>query len=326
MDQRPTAPSEAATPIKPAVPSAPAGPGDWNQQIIEEFRSNGGRVGGMFAGANLLLLTTIGARTGRPHTTPVGYLRDGVRLLAFASNAGLPHNPNWYHNLLAHPMITVEIGAGDQSIETFVARATSLRDPERARFYRLQAELIPAYGEYQTRTSRIIPVVALERPDFADAERNQAIAAELLRVHADLRDELARIRVEADAHQTSPPSPPSSQSPSTPSDLGLQLRQHCLAFCDALHLHHTNEDGAFPSFEKQFPALAPTLDRLRAEHHVVAESLAELRTILTDLAAGTGEADALRKRLEHLAEELEAHFTHEEEQLVRALTEGQPSG
>ena len=302
---------------RPAAPSAPAGPSDWNRQIIEEFRANGGRVGGMFEGVRLLLLTTTGARTGKPHTTPVGYLRDGARLLAFASNAGLPHNPSWYHNLLAHPMITIEIGAGDQSIETFVARATSLQDPERERFYRLQAELLPAYGDYQTRTSRIIPVVALERPDFADAERNQALAAELLKVHADLRHQLARIRVEAGAHQTSPPSP---------SDLGLQLRQHCLAFCDALHLHHTNEDGAFPSFEKQFPALAPTLDRLRAEHHVVAESLAELRTILGDLAAGTGDAEALRKRLEHLAEELEAHFTHEEEQLVRALTGDHRSG
>src|SRR6516165_1100935 len=83
---------------------------DWNRGIIEEFRANGGKVGGMWEGRPLLLLTTTGAKSGQRRTTPTMFLRDGDRLLIFASKAGAPSNPAWYHNLRAHPQVTVEVG------------------------------------------------------------------------------------------------------------------------------------------------------------------------------------------------------------------------
>ena len=95
---------------------------DWNRQIIEEFRSNGGKVGGSFAGAPLLLLTTTGARSGIARTTPVMYLPDGERLIIFASKAGASTNPDWYHNLVAHPEATVEVGS-----ETFKVTAVEVK-------------------------------------------------------------------------------------------------------------------------------------------------------------------------------------------------------
>lgn len=133
-------------------------PSEWNRANIEEFRANGGKVGGQFAGAPLLLLTTTGARTGQRRTSPVMYLQDGERLLVFASKAGAPTNPDWYHNLRANPTVTVEVGT-----ETFEARATVLSGEERDRFYARQATLYPGFAEYQQKTSRVIPVVALER-------------------------------------------------------------------------------------------------------------------------------------------------------------------
>jgi deazaflavin-dependent oxidoreductase (nitroreductase family) len=131
---------------------------DWNTGIINEFRANGGKVGGHFAGAPLLLLTTTGAKTGRQHTTPVMYLQDGERYLVFASKAGAPTNPAWYHNLLAHPTATVEVGT-----ETFPVRATEVKGAERDRLYAEQARRYPGFADYQTKTTRVIPVVALER-------------------------------------------------------------------------------------------------------------------------------------------------------------------
>src|SRR5437764_13461018 len=131
---------------------------DWNRQTIEAFRANGGKVGGMWEGRPLLLLTTTGAKSGRRYTKPTMYLRDGDRLLVFASKGGAPTNPDWYNNLVAHPEVTVEVGG-----ETLDANATVLTGEERDRLYAKQAELFPQFGEYQTKTSRKIPVVALER-------------------------------------------------------------------------------------------------------------------------------------------------------------------
>jgi deazaflavin-dependent oxidoreductase (nitroreductase family) len=136
-------------------------PSEFNQRIIEEFRANGGKVGGMFEGAPLVLLTTTGARTGRPHTNPAIYLRDGERVLVFASNAGLPRNPDWYHNLVAAPRVTVEIGTGDGDIERYPAEAAPLQGEERDRLYLVQSELNPAFVAYQAGTTRVIPVIAL---------------------------------------------------------------------------------------------------------------------------------------------------------------------
>jgi deazaflavin-dependent oxidoreductase (nitroreductase family) len=131
---------------------------DWNRQTIEEFRANKGKVGGMWEGRPLLLLTTTGAKSGKRHTTPTMYLRDGDRLLVFASKGGAPTNPDWYHNLLAHPEVTVEVGP-----ETYQATATVITGEERDRLYARQAELYPQFADYQAKTTRKIPVIALER-------------------------------------------------------------------------------------------------------------------------------------------------------------------
>ena len=130
----------------------------FNQQIIEEFRANAGKVGGQFEGAPMLLLTTTGAKTGRRLTSPLVYAQDGDRLLVFASKAGAPTNPAWYHNLVANPTVTVEVGA-----ETFEARATVVTGEERDRLYAEQAKRMPGFATYQQNTTRVIPVVALER-------------------------------------------------------------------------------------------------------------------------------------------------------------------
>jgi deazaflavin-dependent oxidoreductase (nitroreductase family) len=133
-------------------------PNDWNRAIIEEFRANGGKVGGQFAGAPLLLLTTTGAKTGRRLTTPVMYTDDGERLLVYASKAGAPTNPAWYHNLVANPRVTVEVGN-----EQFEATAAVITGEERDRLYERHAQQYPGFAEYQAKTSRSIPVVALRR-------------------------------------------------------------------------------------------------------------------------------------------------------------------
>jgi deazaflavin-dependent oxidoreductase (nitroreductase family) len=131
---------------------------DWNSKIIEEFRTNGGKVGGPFEGAPLLLLTTTGAKSGKHHTSPIMYLPDGDRLFIFASKAGAPTNPDWYHNLVAHPHATVEVGT-----ETFNVKATVTSGEERDRLYAQQAKMYPGFADYQKKTTRQIPVVALER-------------------------------------------------------------------------------------------------------------------------------------------------------------------
>ncbi|MGH2409704.1 MAG: nitroreductase family deazaflavin-dependent oxidoreductase [Chloroflexota bacterium] len=135
-----------------------AEPNAFNAGIIAEFRAHGGKVGGPFAGAPLLLLTTTGAKSGRRTTTPLMYAEDGGRLIVFASKAGAPENPARYHNLLAHPEVTLEVGT-----ETFTAKATPITGEERDRLYDEQAARNPGFAEYQAKTSRKIPVVALKR-------------------------------------------------------------------------------------------------------------------------------------------------------------------
>jgi deazaflavin-dependent oxidoreductase (nitroreductase family) len=131
---------------------------DWNQKIIEEFRSSGGQVGGQFAGAPVLILTSTGAKTGQKRTTPMMYLRDGDRMAVFASKAGAPTNPDWYHNLVANPRATVEVGT-----ETFEVEAEVATREERDRLYATQAERYPGFKEYEEKTTRVIPVVLLRR-------------------------------------------------------------------------------------------------------------------------------------------------------------------
>ena len=133
-------------------------PADWNQAIIAEFRANGGKVGGPFEGAPLLLLTTTGAKTGRRLTVPLMYNTAGERLLIFASKAGAPTHPAWYHNLVANPRVTLEVGT-----ETFDAIATVVQGEERDRLFARHATQYPGFAEYQAKTTRTIPVIALER-------------------------------------------------------------------------------------------------------------------------------------------------------------------
>jgi deazaflavin-dependent oxidoreductase (nitroreductase family) len=131
-------------------------PQDFNAQIIEEFRANQGRVGGMFEGTPVLLLHHVGAKTGTSRVNPVVYMPDGNRYVVFASKAGAPTNPGWYHNLKAHPNITIEVGA--DTVEVVVSEATG---EERERLFRAQVERSPQFGEYQAKTKRVIPVIVL---------------------------------------------------------------------------------------------------------------------------------------------------------------------
>ncbi|HEX3981965.1 MAG TPA: nitroreductase family deazaflavin-dependent oxidoreductase [Acidimicrobiales bacterium] len=131
---------------------------DFNTQIIEEFRANDGIVGGPFEGAPLLLLTTTGARSGQPRVAPMMYRKEGERLYVFASKAGAPTSPDWYHNLVAHPEVTVEAGK-----ERFGAHATVVDRAERDRVYAAHAAEYPGFAEYEAKTDRVIPVVALDR-------------------------------------------------------------------------------------------------------------------------------------------------------------------
>lgn len=133
-------------------------PNDWNQAVIAEFRANGGKVGGPFEGAPLLLLTTTGAKTGRRLTSPLMYNTDGDRLLVFASKGGAPTNPAWYHNLVANPVATVDLGT-----QTFDVTATVLHGEERDRLFAHHAAQYPGFATYQANTTRTIPVIALER-------------------------------------------------------------------------------------------------------------------------------------------------------------------
>lgn len=129
-----------------------------NRLIIAEFRANAGKVGGSFEGAPLLLLTTIGRHSRQHHTTPLRYLPDGDRLIIFAANAGASVSPDWYYNLLAHPEVVVEIGT-----ETFIATATVLTGEEQESMYVRRIEQHPRFAQYRTKTTRKIPVIALER-------------------------------------------------------------------------------------------------------------------------------------------------------------------
>jgi deazaflavin-dependent oxidoreductase (nitroreductase family) len=131
---------------------------DFQTNVITEFRANGGKVGGMFEGTPMLLLTTTGAKSGQPRVAPVAYTTDGDRLVVIASKGGAPTNPDWFRNLVAHPIVTVELGA-----ETFRARASVAESPERERLYDQHAAIMPGFAEYQRKTTRQIPVVVLER-------------------------------------------------------------------------------------------------------------------------------------------------------------------
>ena len=130
----------------------------WNSKVIEEFRANGGKVSGQYEGAQLLLLTTTGAKSGLRRTTPLGYLSDGDYMIVAASMLGAPKHPDWYHNLVAHPEVTVETGTG-----AFDTIATVAEGEERERLLAKFAEASPMLAEHQAKTTRQIPLVVLKR-------------------------------------------------------------------------------------------------------------------------------------------------------------------
>jgi deazaflavin-dependent oxidoreductase (nitroreductase family) len=129
---------------------------DRNKTIIDEFRANGGRVGGRFEGRTLLLLHTKGAKSGQERINPVAYVRDGERFVVIASKGGAPTNPDWYYNLVAHPLVTIEVGT-----ETFRVHAAVAEEPERTRLYNKMAEMMPSFDDYRKKTTRKIPVLVL---------------------------------------------------------------------------------------------------------------------------------------------------------------------
>ncbi|GIF00422.1 nitroreductase family deazaflavin-dependent oxidoreductase [Paractinoplanes rishiriensis] len=131
---------------------------DFNTAIIDEFRHNEGRVGGMFEGSTLVLITTTGARSGRPHTVPLGYLEIDGRAVVIGSAGGGPRHPAWYHNIRQDPAVTVEI-----KTETYEATAEILSGAERDEMFAKVSAIEPGYGEYQKGTTRRIPVVVLHR-------------------------------------------------------------------------------------------------------------------------------------------------------------------
>jgi len=131
---------------------------DFNRKNIDEFRANHGKLGGPFEGAPVLLLHSIGARSGEERVSPMMYLADGDRYLVFASAAGADRNPAWYWNLIANPDVSIEVG--DERLDV---HAVEVKGAERDAKYALQAERYPGFAGYQRKTSRTIPVLALTR-------------------------------------------------------------------------------------------------------------------------------------------------------------------
>lgn len=130
----------------------------FNEKLIAEFRANGGKVTGMFADSPLVLLTTTGAKSGIERTAPVVHFEDGGNVVIVASLAGAPKHPAWFFNIQANPQVTVERGT-----EKFRATARISAPTERDRLFARASELMPAFAEYQKKTTRVIPVVVLER-------------------------------------------------------------------------------------------------------------------------------------------------------------------
>lgn len=272
-------------------------PNDFNQQIIEEFRANAGKVGGPFEGSRLLLLTTTGARSGTRHTTPVAYLPDGgERVLVIASAGGAPRHPAWYHNLVANSRVTVEDG-----VFTYEAEAVVLVDEERDRAFARAVETSDGWAAYQAETDRVIPVVALHAIDTGPPNVSGATSfgTMLKRIHGGMRREIELIRAEV-----------ASFGPG----LGSQLRVNCLTLCQGVRAHHTAEDqGMFPLIAERSPEAAGVVARLDEEHQKIAALLDELQQVVT---AQDVERETVLAEVDRLAAELNAHLDHEEAQLI----------
>lgn len=131
---------------------------DFNRVVIDEFRANEGKVSGGFAGAPMILITHTGAKSGKEYTSPLVYSMDDDKPVIIASKGGAPDDPQWFRNLVANPAVTVEIGT-----EKYQGRARVAEGAERDRLFRAQADMMPNFDEYATKTTRLIPVVVIER-------------------------------------------------------------------------------------------------------------------------------------------------------------------
>ena len=131
---------------------------DFNQQMIKEFRENHGKLGGPFEGGTMLLLHHTGAKSGKERVNPLAYQPLGTNFAIFASKGGAPSNPDWYHNLLAHPSVSVEVGD-----DTFKVKARVASGSEREEIWAKQKQLMPGFADYESKTARQIPVIVLER-------------------------------------------------------------------------------------------------------------------------------------------------------------------
>ena len=135
-----------------------AEPNEFNKKIIDEFHANAGVVGAPFAGMKMILITTKGAKTGQVTTTPLVYSKDGERIVIIASMGGAPKSPAWYHNLVANPEVEVEVGT-----EKFTVVASEAKGAERDSLFAKQAAVMPAFAEYEKKTTRKIPLMLLTR-------------------------------------------------------------------------------------------------------------------------------------------------------------------
>ncbi len=130
---------------------------NWNQKIIDEFHANGGKVGGPFEGASLLLLHTIGRRSGKERVSPLMYKQRGDDYVIFASKGGAPENPDWYYNLISNPEASIEVGT-----KTVSVRGNEVEGDERDNLWQSWKQAYPQFAEYEKKTDREIPVIVLE--------------------------------------------------------------------------------------------------------------------------------------------------------------------
>lgn len=269
------------------------------QQIIDEFRTTAGLLSGPFGGEGIALLTTTGARSGRSHTVPVGHVPDGEKILLVGSAGGAPAHPAWFHNLVANPRVTIEIGDGVR-IATRTAIAVPAGGAERDRLFAAVVAVAPGYADYQRRTERVLPVVVLH-PEEPDVPRVRAAGDELVALHAGFRASMVTLRAALAAGE--------------PVELTDDLRDHCLAFCTGLHRHHGGEDIVIFSFlQQRFPELDAVIDELRTEH----TTINDLRVELVALLGGPHPA-AAHAEFDRLATALAGHLDREERLLVPIL-------
>ncbi|MEV0705486.1 nitroreductase/quinone reductase family protein [Saccharopolyspora sp. NPDC050389] len=303
----------------------------FNRQVVEEFRQNNGKLSGWMEGWSLVVLTTIGAKTGRRREGPVGYFEVDGQSLVVASAMGSPKNPAWYHNIRKNPQVTVETGT-----ETYEAIATITTGAERDALFAGVVAQDAGMGEYQEKTTRVLPVVTLRRIDAepiagaepavesaestsdSGADRVRGMGDFLVEGHDWIRKELIELRAQVD-EIIAGGADDAALERAKPS-LAEQMRTHCLEFCAAVKQHHMGEDmGAFPMLAQQYPELAPELEKLGEEHKVVARLQDEIRQLVEGYVPGKSDPVQLRERLEVLASELEEHFAYEEKTVVAAL-------